>query len=846
MFALTTAMQHNLEVLGTGRALADLTRAFLRDYPDPYHLARKHGARILREHTGRDWDPDQVWWHEFENAHSSSRTFTGWAHGQAPVKSMRFTQLVVERFKLAFQEAPDLLDTYSGFYRHGPHADFYDERNEVRLRGQDVQQAFWDLDFAQQVKHQVQAFWRARDHDFRVLAKVSLLASIRQAQSDARIDPDDARRLRAMVAEGLEAAGMSITLARLRQDAPVSDLRLDSYHPAGAGRVWMYLLRCEQGRTLLYLPYDTEPLRSFDTAVAMAGWLRALLKTPAGLQRVLAGVVADPGLTVQTEDAREALQGIADSDDDAAALALIEPALRRRSGGLFALLAEDAAQNMRDNAELLVSNWLLREAIGSDYLSVVIRFAVYFTPLMPGLSLVILAASLLKLYLDADLAVHARTRAQRDANVLSGVLDAIFSALGMVEVNAAGQTSRSSLAYRPAYHELDAAVEGWQPAVAPGTELAGLEDNAVIFGEPAGEQRLAGVHVEADGTCRIELGGQPYQVRYSAELHHWLIVDPQNPYAFAPLRPVRLNEAGQWELLQPPRLAGGAPGARPSPFWDEYMRTDEGRSEVLSDAAVERHVAMLDEEPIYELPEDEEPTVGDDGFDYADEDGHAHYTFKHEGVYKNHMIDIYTVDDSINDFLRMGKREFDYGDPVEYLDKLLDSMEGLPVNTERPLYRGGHGERATSGAHFRSGEFKVGDVLVNTDLTSFTENPYIIREFAADQEQIASSGLKGVFDDSSVVFELPAEGYQTGVPISALSARKHEAETLFAPGAYFRIETIDELQGTDYQFVNVRLRQVQKPASGQVRDLRTGLPFDRNAYIERLGSAELVNRLFPV
>lgn len=838
-------MQHNLKLLGTGHELASLVRDFMQHYPDPYRLARQYGANILREHTGKAWDPDQVWWHEFDNAHSSSRTVTGWAHCQAPVRSMRFTQLVVERFKLAFQEEPDLLDDYGGFYRHGPHADCYDERNEVKLRGQDVQQALWALDFASVVRRQVQTFWSERSSDFQVLAKVSLLAQCLSAEQRGLIEHDDARHLRSLAVQGGQPAGQAVTLALLRRKADASAVTLDSYHPAGAGRVWMYVLQMAGGRVVLYLPYDEQPLRGFESMSAMAGWFRALLRSRSGMQRVLASVVADPGLTVEADDAREALQCIAQSADAQAALAGMAAVFHRRSGELFTVLAEDAAQNMQHNAKLLASNWLLREAIASDYLNVVIRFAVYFAPVVPGLPLLVLASSLLKLYFDSDLAAHARTRAQRDAAVVSAMLDAIFSALGMVEINAAGQTARASLAYRPAYHEIDAAVEGWQVAESPEIDLAGQEDNAVLFGEPSGQPALKGILVGPDGTCHIELNGQPYRVRYSTELNHWLIVDPDKPYAFAPIRPVRLNEGGQWQLLERPRLAGGAPGAKASAFWDEYMRTDEVRSESISRAALDRHIAMLDEQDIFELPAKGEPSLDDEDFDYADNRGVKEYTFKHDGRYRNHLIEVYTSDDSINEFLREGKREFIYGDPVDYLDKLLDSMEMLPGNAEKPLFRGGNGERGTSGAHFRNGDFKVGDTLVNTDLTSFTENPYIVRDFAADTEQVASSGIKGVFDDTSVVFELPAERYDAGVKITALSGLKREAETLFAPGHYFCIEAIDEVIGADYRFINVKLRQVKKPASGPVFDLRTGQPFDRHAYIERLGDEDLVERFFP-
>jgi len=162
------------------------------------------------------------------------------------------------------------------------------------------------------------------------------------------------------------------------------------------------------------------------------------------------------------------------------------------------------------------------------------------------------------------------------------------------------------------------------------------------------------------------------------------------------------------------------------------------------------------------------------------------------------------------------------------------------------LFRGGHGGRSTSGEHLRSGQLKVGDVLVNTDLTSFTENPYKVREFAAQITEGVSGNSIATFDDSSIVFELPASRYRSGAPISPFACYWDEAEVLFLPGCYFRIDQIKQLYGAEYRFVHVLLSEVAKPAEGPVYDLRTGQVFDRQAYRTRLKSTELVNRFFAL
>jgi hypothetical protein len=95
-----------------------------------------------------------------------------------------------------------------------------------------------------------------------------------------------------------------------------------------------------------------------------------------------------------------------------------------------------------------------------------------------------------------------------------------------------------------------------------------------------------------------------------------------------------------------------------------------------------------------------------------------------------------------------------------------------------------------------------------------------------------------------VVFELPAGSYQHGTPVSAFSTHSNEAETLFMPGSYFRVDAIKEIRGSDYHFVNVKLSEAQ-PATGPVFELRTGLSFDKAGYTVRLGNAELADRFSP-
>lgn len=95
-------------------------------------------------------------------------------------------------------------------------------------------------------------------------------------------------------------------------------------------------------------------------------------------------------------------------------------------------------------------------------------------------------------------------------------------------------------------------------------------------------------HVYAiDGGLYLAIGDVTCQTRYVAELKTWIIVDPQNPYAFYRNLPVTLGADGQWLPLPTRRLQGGMkslvqhlPGRRAgtlSPALERYLRVlDEG------------------------------------------------------------------------------------------------------------------------------------------------------------------------------------------------------------------------------------------------------------------------------
>jgi hypothetical protein len=845
-------MQHTLQLLEAGRPLARLVDQVLDEYPDPYPLALDQARQLLFKHTRRHWDPRQVWWHQFSDASSSSRSFTGWQHSGPPGKSMRFPELMVSRFDLGFQDASDELDVYGGFYRQGPKVAFYDERNEVPMLARDVQKDFWALDFAELYRRKVTAFWDVRGDDFRVVAKVNWLGHCARALKAGHITEADAASLRGMVCGELQSPECLPTLELLCQSSAVSTLQVRRLAWQDSEAAFMYVLGGKDGPVVLFRPWASEAMRGFASAEAMGQWLRDDLRQPQALALYVNSAAAGSQDPEHLREVRSVLERVAHSETGFDALQRLVPLRKRVHGDLFQYFADVAQRQMQRDAASMMDNKQLREAMLKGYLGAFLQVFGVMAPLGWPMSLLLLGASLTRVGLDIDQAVHASRASQRKAALREAVMDTLFAALNLVDLSF--RSSFASLAYRAPFHELETSLQQWQAAASTPAELEVVESNAVLDGMQPGTGTLQGIRIDAEGACWVELDGMPYRVRYSTELSCWLIVPPDNPFAFTPLRPIRQGAGGDWELLSAPGLKGGSPpepsvamSSERSAFWDEYMSTDAARKEQTSELALERQRRLLDDWDIPAVADGEDVLMDEHDIGYVDDNGSRAYVYQEDGGYASDVVRLYTDEGTqANTLLREGRHVIRFMDDDAYLELLCETLDGLPGSDEVPLYRGGFGGRGTSGAHFRNQALKVGDVLVNTDMTSFTENPYIIREFAADKDQLSTLGRIGLFDDTSVVFELPAKQYSGGTPIAALSITSDEAETLFQPGHYWRINKLVQVNGDDFQFVHVTLSEVSRPTSGPVYDLRTGEVFDRAQYLARIKSEALAGRFFPL
>ena len=130
-------------------ALQRIAYTVVQNCPGLQDAAREAARDLLEAQGLSSLDPDEVYFHRFKTAQSSTRSFTGWEHiREKPYESITLTQLVIHRFRATDQDNADLLDLYAGFYTDGPDTEDFDHRNECRLHGNEVLNTFWDTDFS--------------------------------------------------------------------------------------------------------------------------------------------------------------------------------------------------------------------------------------------------------------------------------------------------------------------------------------------------------------------------------------------------------------------------------------------------------------------------------------------------------------------------------------------------------------------------------------------------------------------------------------------------------------------------------------------------------------------------
>lgn len=829
---MTIDLEHferSLESLADARAVMGKAKAYLDAWPDLYMLAHKTAADYLLKQTGKPLDPDRIWWNVFDHA-ASAATFTGWRHSEAPKSSMTFTQLLIHRFDDGFQLAPDAIPVYGGFYTRGSGASEYGAHNEVPLDAGKVMGDLWAMDFASLLHQRTERFWRDHGSDFSLLAKLRLIAAIDEAVDQQALLPADRRRLRAW----LRLGEGRVTLAMLQATPDAQAFHIRHYHVAGGAHV--LTLRASSGRTVLYCPGTGWLPHAFDNLGDLTHWVSRQLRSSQAF-----GELYRVSGQFSAEDQQATHSGVLSRIGPVQAPAWPFGIGREVTGDVFSDMRDWAKADLAASHVLAVSNADLRKSLWRGYLGAFLGVAGGLALLAWPLGLVVLGVATARLLLDVDAAVRARSAVERTHAILSAVADTVAAVFSIIDLG----LGVKSLRFEAPPHERVLATYEPGPAELQ-DEFENLEGNRILPEPLDRPGMLNGVSLDDDGSTWIEMEDLTLRVRHSPEAGGWLAVDDDDPFAFLPSLPTRSVTASVWAARPPTPPAAEVLGQLDtvtSRFWDTYMQSNPEMHWNMSQSLLERQRETLATvafpSPSASYPLTESPQ----NFRYLLRDGMRWYTWVEDDYYNNDLIAAYTHEmTQANNVFRHGVKIDEA--MVTYLGDLFDSLDQLPRSEALRLWRGGSGNRATSGAHFRNGALNPGDVLVTTDITSFTENPYVLRSFVTSNKMV---GLKheNVFDDTSVVFELIGKGMNSGAPIGPMSLMSVEAEVIFTPGRFLRIESVREIRGADYHFVRVRLREVEKPDTGAVYDLRTGERFDRAEYARRVGHDSLVERFFP-
>jgi hypothetical protein len=554
--------------------LQRLATEIVASCPDMRELARELAATLLTQRANSLAEPDTVYWHRFDSAQSSPRTFSGWAHYGTPRESMTLPQLILHRFNARDQDNADLLDIQGGFYSADRNAGRYDEHNEVRLLAEDVLDDLWQADLASRFQQRMTAFWDQHETDFRSLAKARFLARALEDRHSGTLDGDGF----ALITHAL--AGVTEwppTLAELRREhRPDNGLQVRALDIGGYQACDILHLVDPRGGEYLYLPGDADGMQYLADRQALHGWI--LGRTNMAANRAL--FMAHFRLDSHVEQGRNAgLNHLLDllfygwGSDHSEALNQTDQAIEDDA---FTWLTRSSRQRMAADAHFaLTANADLRKQMWIGYLGAFGHLAGGLAAIDWPVALAAVGASLADTGLNIDQAINGHTTAQRQAGItgaLLGGIDTLFNAAmlrgaGVArEVDGTGarmaEDTAPAVTEEPSPMPLPNDLEAFVPAPLRPTEgtrsLAPFETNVLLDGQSPLSLEGPMAHVyRIDGAFYLPMSEGAYQARYVAELKTWVVVDPQNPHSFYRNLPVRLGADGEWQPLPAGRLQGG-------------------------------------------------------------------------------------------------------------------------------------------------------------------------------------------------------------------------------------------------------------------------------------------------
>ncbi|WP_419711861.1 dermonecrotic toxin domain-containing protein [Pseudomonas sp. NFX224] len=593
MNSYDTNSQFPLPSLDDLRALKDLVIPFVEACPDMQDMAYREAQGILDQYGIRHIDPDQVWWHRFDNTSvTSNKAFLFWEHYPKPIESLTLPQLVVQRFHGHDQDNPDLLDSDGGFYGEGANARIYNETNEVKMRPSQVIKDLWRINFHDRYWEKMDEFWQKHTDDYRTLTKLNFIAKALEEHDGSRLNNENLKTVLKAVAGNI---AWPITLDMLKGEAAaVEGLRVAPLYIGIYRATDILRIIDRHGRQILYTPGELDAFHVFETSHDLHWWLlcqnnhadnraRFMTHFPLSAQQQDSDNI---GLN-NTLDLLYVTWGKYDSslfDQDAPDITI--DAFTWVGASVMERMFSDAELSLRSNADLREKMWI-------GYLSTVTRLFGAMAVAGWPIALAAVGAGIANIGLNIDQAVNGMNAQDRKAGVLSAVfssINTVFNALALggaaelAEIQEAKTefTAQDNLPPEKEYPteavpKIELAAPGRTYVPKPEGPLTPFETNEVLDGLDvvAQEGKFRNIYKSPTGGNYIRIDDIYYQVRYVNDMHSWFIIDPVNPFSFHRNLPVRLNAEGEWVPMTRPGLRGGGKifgdlpwGRRPDPLPD--------------------------------------------------------------------------------------------------------------------------------------------------------------------------------------------------------------------------------------------------------------------------------------
>ena len=549
--------------------------------------AHSIASEILQKHGITDLNPDQVWWHRFDNVSASStKAFLGWEHAPKPSESFTLTQLVIHRYRVTDQDDALELNSNGGFYTADANASIYNETNEVRMYPSKVLADLWEMGLSERYLSKLNAFWASQFDDFRALAKCNYLSKAVEARQNGQLEEEDFQTvIRAVVG----SASWPITLATLQaQAATPEDLRVCALDVAGHVATDILRIVEPNGRQITYVPGAAEPFHVHPTVTDMHWWMLLQMNE----EQPRTEFMTHFPLSVRKEvhdnitPLMNQLVGTWGKYDHH----LINQKDITLSGDVFTWQSQGVRRTMLEEADLtLVTNGQIRKQLWLGYLTAGLHVFGPLAVLGWPIALPVIGASIAAMGLNIDKTVNGKTAAERKAGVIGAVLDGINVLFNIPLLKEASVLEEAGASVDAAEATEMADLKGTDnpqapqvPEDAPGIirqleEFTPLpkesaqaievpehwQSNEILESEAplATSGKFQGIHsLNSNPSTAILMNDQAYYVRYEADVNGggtWAIVDPQNPLASSGSMPVRLNAEGEWELAPKNGLRGG-------------------------------------------------------------------------------------------------------------------------------------------------------------------------------------------------------------------------------------------------------------------------------------------------